>query len=148
MSDIVFIHDLQVSCVIGVFDWERKIKQKLSFDIEMAADTTAAAKSDDLNDALDYKEVAKRVIERVETNEDLLVEKLANDLVDMIQNDFSVSWVKLKLAHTQSFSFQPPCWLAHPLAHFQDILHELGSSQCLPPACLPGYSLPALCPVL
>ena len=97
MSDIVFIHDLQVSCVIGVFDWERKIKQKLSFDIEMAADTTAAAKSDDLNDALDYKEVAKRVIERVENNEDLLVEKLANDLVDMIQNDFSVGWVRLKL---------------------------------------------------
>ena len=97
MSDIVFIHDLQVSCVIGVFDWERKIKQKLSFDIEMAADTTAAAKSDDLNDDLDYKEVAKRVIERVENNEDLLVEKLANDLVDMIQDDFSVSWVRLKL---------------------------------------------------
>ncbi len=97
MSDIVFIHDLRVNCVIGVFDWERKIKQTLSFDIEMAADTKAAAASDDLDDALNYKAVAKRVIERVENNEDLLVEKLANDLVDMIRADFPVTWVKLKL---------------------------------------------------
>lgn len=97
MSDIVFIHDLQIDCVIGVFDWERKIKQTLSFDIEMAADTTKAAVSDDLEDALDYKEVAKRVIARVESNQDLLVEKLANDVIDMIRADFSVGWVRLKL---------------------------------------------------
>lgn len=97
MTDIVFIKDLEVSCTIGVYDWEQKIKQTLSFDIEMAADTTAAAKSDDIEDALNYKLVAKQVIDRVESNTDQLVEKLANDLVDMIQADFSVPWVKLTL---------------------------------------------------
>jgi len=97
MTDIVFIKDLEVRCIIGVYDWEQKIKQTLSFDIEMAADTTAAANSDSIDDALNYKLVAKRVIERVENNTDQLVEKLANDLVDMIQAEFSVPWIKLTL---------------------------------------------------
>ncbi len=97
MTDIVFIKDLKIDCTIGVYEWEQKIKQTLSFDIEMAADTIAAAKSDDIKDALNYKQVAKRVIERVEGNTDQLVEKVANDLIDMIQDEFSVAWVKLTL---------------------------------------------------
>lgn len=97
MSDIVFIEDLRVKCTVGVFEWERQIQQTLAFDIEMSSDMSTAAKTDEIEDALDYKAVAKRVIERVESNQDKLVEKLASDLADMISTDFAVPWVRLKL---------------------------------------------------
>jgi FolB domain-containing protein len=67
--DIVFIHDLQIETVIGIYDWERKIRQTISLDIEMATDISKAAKSDDIEDALSYKTVAKRLIEFIEQSE-------------------------------------------------------------------------------
>ena len=79
--DIVFIEDLQIDTVIGIYDWERKIRQTVSLDIEMAADIRAAAKSDDIDDTLSYKTVAKRLIEFVEQSE----------------YEFDVPWVKLTL---------------------------------------------------
>ncbi len=95
--DIVFIHDLKIETIIGIYDWERKIRQTLSFDIEMATDITKAAKSDDIDDTLSYKSVAKRLIEFVETSEYELVEALAEKMCAIIIDEFSVPWVKLTL---------------------------------------------------
>ena len=95
--DIVFIQDLQIETVIGIYDWERKIRQTISLDIEMATDISKAAESDDIEDALSYKDVAKRLIEFVEQSEYELVEALAEEICRIILSEFSVPWVKLTL---------------------------------------------------
>ena len=95
--DIVFIHDLQIETVIGIYAWERKIRQTISLDIEMATDIRKAAESDDIEDTLSYKDVAKRLIDFVEQSEYELVEALAEEICRIIQNEFSVPWVKLTL---------------------------------------------------
>lgn len=95
--DIVFIHDLQIETVIGIYDWERKIRQIISLDIEMATDISKASKSDDIDDALSYKTVAKRLIDFVEQSEFELVEALAEKICAIILEEFQVPWVKLTL---------------------------------------------------
>ncbi len=95
--DIVFIHDLQIETVIGIYDWERKIRQTISLDIEMATDISKAASSDDIEDTLSYKTVAKRLIEFVETSEYELVEALAENICSIVRQEFQVPWVKLTL---------------------------------------------------
>lgn len=95
--DIVFIHDLQIETVIGIYDWERKIRQTVSLDIEMATDISKAAKSDDIEDTLSYKTVAKRLIEFVQQSEFELVEALAEKICSIVMDEFAVPWIKLTL---------------------------------------------------
>jgi dihydroneopterin aldolase len=95
--DIVFIHDLQIETVIGIYDWERKIRQTISLDIEMATDISKAAKSDDIEDTLSYKTVAKRLIEFVQQSEFELVEALAEKICSIVIDEFAVPWIKLTL---------------------------------------------------
>jgi dihydroneopterin aldolase len=96
--DIVFIEDLAVETVIGIYDWERKIRQKVVFDLEMATDIRQAAASDTIDHTLDYKAVAKRVIQFVESSEFQLVETLAERVAEIIIKEFNVPWLKLKLS--------------------------------------------------
>ena len=95
--DIVFIHDLQIETVIGIYDWERKIRQTISLDLEMATDISKAAQSDDIEDALSYKTVAKRLIEFVQQSEFELVEALAEKICSIVMEEFQVPWMKLTL---------------------------------------------------
>jgi dihydroneopterin aldolase len=97
-GDRVFIKDLRVETVIGIFDWEREIKQAVSLDVEMAFDIRAAAKSDDIEDTLDYKAVAKRLIQVVQASEFQLVESLAERCAALILGEFPVDWLRLKLS--------------------------------------------------
>jgi len=97
-KDRVFIEDLRIETIIGVFDWEREIKQAVSLDVEMAFDTQKAAKTDKIEDALDYKAVAKRLIQLVEGCEFQLVESLAERSAALILEEFPVSWLRLKLS--------------------------------------------------
>ena len=78
--DIVYITQLEIDTVIGVYDWERKIRQKITVDLEMATDISRAGRSDDLVDALDYKAISKRIITFVEASEFMLVEALAENV--------------------------------------------------------------------
>lgn len=96
--DIIFLTDLRVETVIGIYDWERKIKQTIALDIEMGADIRKAAASDHIDDTLDYKSVSKRLISFIEQSEFQLVEKLAEECCNIILNEFNVPWVKLKLS--------------------------------------------------
>ena len=96
--DLVFIEDLRIQTVIGVFDWEREITQTVSLDLQMAFDITNAAKSDDIADTLDYKAVSKRLIQFVEGSEFQLVEALAEHCASIVLQEFPVSWVHLKLS--------------------------------------------------
>lgn len=97
LMDIVFIRDLQVETVIGIYDWERKIKQIISLDIDMATDIQKAANSDNIDDTLSYKTVAKRLIAFVEESEYELVEALAENICAIIREEFNVPWVRLTL---------------------------------------------------
>lgn len=95
--DIIYLNDLCIETVIGVFDWERKIKQRVIIDLEMATDIRRAAATDNLDDTLDYKAVAKRVIGFVEQSEFQLVETLAERVAAIILDEFDVPWLRLKL---------------------------------------------------
>ena len=96
--DRVFIEDLRIQTVIGVFDWEREIKQFVSLDLELAFDITAAAASDAIGDTLDYKAVSKRLIQFVERSEFQLVEALAERCAAIVLAEFPVPWLRLKLS--------------------------------------------------
>lgn len=96
--DTVFIEDLRIETVIGIYDWERRIRQTVALDIEMAFDNTVPAASDSIADTLDYKAVSKRLIAFVEASEFQLVETLAERCAEIILDEFDVSFVRLKLA--------------------------------------------------
>ncbi len=95
--DIVFINDLRIETVIGIYDWEREIRQIVSIDLEMAADNRKAAASERIDDALNYKAVAKRLIQFVEQSEFQLVETLAERIAEIVLDEFDVDWLRLKL---------------------------------------------------
>ena len=95
--DIVFVSDLDIETVIGIFDWEREIKQTVRLNIEMNADVAKAALTDHIDDTLDYKAVSKRLIGFVEASEFGLVETLAERCAEIILNEFPVQWVRLRL---------------------------------------------------
>ena len=97
IMDIVFIRDLQIETVIGIYDWERKIRQTISIDLDMATDIKKASTSDAIEDTLNYKAVAKRLIAFVTESEYELVETLAEKICDIILTEFKVPWVKLTL---------------------------------------------------
>lgn len=96
--DIVYIRDLKIDTVIGIFDWERRIRQTVSIDLEMASDIRPAAASDDIKEALDYKAVSKRIIAFVTASEFMLVEKLSEEVAAIVLNEFNVPWLRLRLS--------------------------------------------------
>ena len=95
--DIIYINDLRIETVIGIFDWERKVKQMVILDVEMAGDCRRAAADDDVADTVDYKSVAKRLIEFVGNSEYKLVETLAERCAEVIMEEYRVPWVKLRV---------------------------------------------------
>jgi dihydroneopterin aldolase len=95
--DIIYINDLRIETVIGIFDWERKIKQTVILDIEMAGDCRKAAENDSVEDTVNYKSVAKRLIAFVGDSEYQLVETLAERCAEIVVNEFQVPWVKLRV---------------------------------------------------
>lgn len=95
--DIVFINDLDIETVIGIFDWEREIRQTVRLNIEMNSDNRRAAATDRIEDALDYKAVSKRLIAFVEKSEFGLVETLGERCAEIILGEFPVQWVRLRL---------------------------------------------------
>lgn len=96
--DKIILQDLRVEAVIGIWEWERRIRQTVSLDLELATDIRRAAASDDIEDATDYKRIAKRLITVVEESEFKLVETLAETLARIVVVDFGVSWVKLSVS--------------------------------------------------
>lgn len=96
--DIVYIRDLRVETIIGIYDWEREVRQTISIDLEMATDIRKAASSDAIEDALNYKTISKRVVSFIENSEALLIERLAEEVAQIVIGEFGVPWVKLRLS--------------------------------------------------
>lgn len=97
IMDKVFINELCVDTIIGIYNWERQVRQTISLDLEMACDITQAAATDDIQFALNYKAVAKRLIAFIEGSEFLLVERLAEEVAKIVMNEFGVSWLRLSV---------------------------------------------------
>jgi len=96
--DRILIEGLEVRTVIGIFDWEREIRQTVRLDMEMAWDVRRAAASDDIADTLDYKAVSKRLIAFVEASSFGLIEALAEHCATIVMQEFNVTWMRLKLS--------------------------------------------------
>jgi dihydroneopterin aldolase len=98
LIDKIFIRALKTEAIIGIFDWERQVKQTVLIDIELGADIRKAALTDSIDDTLNYKGVAKRVLAFVEGSQFHLVETLAEHVAMLILEEFGVSWVSLVLS--------------------------------------------------
>jgi 7,8-dihydroneopterin aldolase/epimerase/oxygenase len=96
--DKIFIHALKTETIVGIFDWERQVKQAVVVDIEFSADIAKAALSDSIDDTLNYKAVAKRVLAFVDDSSFHLVETLAQHVAMLILEEFGVSWVGITLS--------------------------------------------------
>ncbi|AKE08724.1 MULTISPECIES: bifunctional dihydroneopterin aldolase/7,8-dihydroneopterin epimerase [Serratia] len=96
--DIVFIEELTVITTIGVYDWEQNIRQKLVFDIEMGWDNRQAATSDDVNDCLSYADISEAIIQHVEPNRFALVERVAEEISEILLQRFNSPWVRIKVS--------------------------------------------------
>lgn len=96
--DKVFIEGLRIDALIGIYDWERRIRQTLRFDLEMAFDNRRPAASDDIALTLNYKAVSKRLVEFVEQSDYGLVETLAERCAQIVMDEFGVPWLRLKLS--------------------------------------------------
>ena len=96
--DRVYLKGLKVETVIGIYEWERSFKQQVVIDLEMATDAWAVAVEDQLDKAIDYAAVAKRVTALVSAAECQLIETLAERVSECLLSEFGVAWVKVKLA--------------------------------------------------
>ena len=96
--DIVYIEGLKTDAVIGVYDWERSIRQTLVLDLELASDNRAAAATDGIADAVDYDAISKRILAYVQASEFELIETLAERVADIVLNEFHIPWLRLKLS--------------------------------------------------
>lgn len=95
--DTIFIHGIKVQTVIGVYEWERRFRQTVVLDLELAADVARAAAADRIEDTLDYKNVCRRVVAFVEASEFQLVETLAERTAELLCQEFEVAWVRVRL---------------------------------------------------
>ena len=95
--DKIFLDELRIETIIGIWDWERKIRQTVIVDLEMSADIAKAAASDEVEDTLNYKKVAKRVQQFVGESSFQLVETLAERIAAIIRDEFGVAWVRVRV---------------------------------------------------
>ncbi|HMM76187.1 MAG TPA: dihydroneopterin aldolase [Gammaproteobacteria bacterium] len=95
--DTVFLHGLEVDCVIGIWDWERQFAQTLEIDVDLGTDIRKAAQSDSIDDTVDYKAVTKRIMQLAETGGFLLVEALAEAIAQAVLTEFDVHWTRIRI---------------------------------------------------
>ena len=95
--DRVFINDLRIEAIIGIYDWERKVRQTISLDLEMGTDIRRSAETDAIEDTLNYKAIAKAIIAHVENSEFQLVESLAESIAGILTGQFRIPWCRVRL---------------------------------------------------
>ncbi len=105
MSDTIFIDDLLVRCIIGIHDWERKARQDVLINVELDVDTSPAGASDDFADAVDYRDLAKRIIEMAEASGYQLVEALAEEIARLCLVDDRVEAARVRVEKPGAIRF-------------------------------------------
>lgn len=95
--DIIFLHNLRIDAVIGVWEWERRIRQTLQLDIDLGVDTERASRTDDIADTIDYKAVADRIMSFTRDSEFNLIEALADTIARIVLDEFEVKWIRVRI---------------------------------------------------
>ena len=95
--DKIFLTGLEIDTIIGIWEWERRIRQTVVIDLEMSADIARAAVTDSVDDTLNYKSVAKRIQQFVADSDFQLVETLAERIAEIVRSEFDVSWVMVRV---------------------------------------------------
>ena len=97
-KDTIFLRDLEIEATIGVYEWEQRIRQKVRIDLDMATDISRAAHSNSIEDTLDYKAVAKRIVQFVESSHYDLIESLIENVADMLMQEFEIPWLRITIS--------------------------------------------------
>ena len=95
--DTIFIRDLRVETVVGIWRWERSMSQTVSIDLDMATDVSVGAAQDSIEAALDYRAVSKRVSEFVSVSSYQLIETMAEEIARLVREEFEVRWVRVSV---------------------------------------------------
>ena len=95
--DRIFLSEMKIETTVGIWEWEKRIKQQVIIDIEMSADIKKAAATDQIEDTLNYKAVAKSVRKLVEESSFQLVESMAEKISELVIGEHNVSWVRVKV---------------------------------------------------
>ena len=98
MDDVMYIKDLRVQTIIGLYDWERKVRQEVSIDIDIFFDNKAASAKDSVNDTIDYKKITKAVISHVEKSNFKLQESLAESIAVLIKRDHPNNLIRIRVS--------------------------------------------------
>jgi 7,8-dihydroneopterin aldolase/epimerase/oxygenase len=96
--DKIFLRGLKAEAIIGIYDWERQVKQTVIVDLEMNGSVRKAARSDSINDTLNYKRVAKHVLAFIEASQFHLVETLTEQIAMLLLAEFGLHWVRVSLS--------------------------------------------------
>ena len=105
MKDTIYIRDLRVETIIGIFGWEREVRQQISMDLDFEFDVSVPGKSDSIDDTLDYKKITKSLIAFIESSDYKLIEALAEGIVDHLKSKFDIKKVKLRLSKPGALRF-------------------------------------------
>ena len=95
--DRIFIKNLTVETIIGIYDWERTNRQRVILDLEMSADISKAALAENVDSTLNYKTLSEVLTKFIENSEFQLIETMAEGVTEIVRQDFGVQWVKLTL---------------------------------------------------
>ena len=105
MKDTIYIRDLRVETIIGIFGWEREVRQQISMDLDFEFDVSVPGKSDSIDDTLDYKKITKSLIAFIESSEYKLIEALGDGIVDHLKSKFGIKNVMLSPSHLVPLRF-------------------------------------------
>ena len=105
MKDTIYIRDLRVETIIGIFGWEREVRQQISMDLDFEFDVSVPGKSDSIDDTLDYKKITKSLIAFIESSEYKLIEALGEGIVGHLKSKFGIKKVKLRLSKPGALRF-------------------------------------------
>jgi len=95
--DIIFLRELKIDTLIGVYEWEKRVPQTLQFDLEIALPSSRACQTDDINDALNYADIVRRIQDELGSRHFNLLEALAEHIAQILLNDFKAPWVKVSV---------------------------------------------------
>ena len=100
--DIIFLRELKIDTLIGVYEWEKRVPQTLQFDLEIALPSSRACQTDNINDALNYADIVRHIQEVLGSRHFNLLEALAEHIAQILLNDFKAPWVKVSVAKLQA----------------------------------------------
>jgi len=100
--DIIFLRELKVETLIGVYEWEKRVPQTLQLDLEIALPDSRACETDDINDALNYADIVRHIQSALASRHFNLLEALAEHIAQIIIKDFKAPWVKVSVAKLQA----------------------------------------------